>query len=336
MSTVQATNLKSAASASNNIVLDASGNTTFAGTAAMASSFLRNRIINGGMDIWQRGTSTSTSGAYLADRWIVAAGSTITGSQSSDVPSGFKFSLSLNGTNNPQTLQRIESVNCFDLVGQNVTVSFWAKQTTGAGANSLSLIIYSANALDNFGAVTSIGTQSFTGSTSWTRYTATFNSLPAAVANGLQVLIYANTAGAATFLVTGVQLEVGTVATPFERRQYGQELALCQRYYEAISFGANITIGSASVGTSFSPPNAQGLYFPFKATKRASASMSSTSASSFNVAGIAATSISLSADTFGATIFSLPAGGGSTGSSWTSVYVAAGASGASLFASSEL
>jgi hypothetical protein len=36
----------------------------------------------------------------------------------------------------------------------------------------------------------------------------------------------------ATFYLTGVQLEVGTAATPFERRQYGQELALCQRYYE--------------------------------------------------------------------------------------------------------
>jgi hypothetical protein len=36
----------------------------------------------------------------------------------------------------------------------------------------------------------------------------------------------------ATWYITGVQLEVGSVATPFEHRQYGQELALCQRYYE--------------------------------------------------------------------------------------------------------
>ena len=47
------------------------------------------------------------------------------------------------------------------------------------------------------------------------------------------------TTSGATFYITGVQLEEGSVATPFEHRQYGQELALCQRYYQKISLNAN-------------------------------------------------------------------------------------------------
>jgi hypothetical protein len=48
----------------------------------------------------------------------------------------------------------------------------------------------------------------------------------------------------ATFYVTGVQLEVGSVATPFERRDYGRELAMCQRYYWKITGSTNVPFGS--------------------------------------------------------------------------------------------
>jgi hypothetical protein len=44
---------------------------------------------------------------------------------------------------------------------------------------------------------------------------------------------------------TKVQLEEGTVATPFERRQYGQEFALCQRYYQQVTYGFTGSVTSA-------------------------------------------------------------------------------------------
>jgi hypothetical protein len=56
---------------------------------------------------------------------------------------------------------------------------------------------------------------------------------------------------AATWYITGVQLEVGSVATPFERRPYGTELALCQRYYyKQQATGGDCFFGSAFNNTS--------------------------------------------------------------------------------------
>jgi hypothetical protein len=70
----------------------------------------------------------------------------------------------------------------------------------------------------------------------------------------------------ATFYITGVQLEVGTNATNFEYRQYGQELALCQRYYEKLQIQNTLTASDQASGVSR-------LVWFFKITKRASPTM---------------------------------------------------------------
>ena len=195
-------------------------------------TMFKNRLINGGMGIWQRGTTTSTNGAYLADRWSVYSNSgTITGSRSTDVPANFQYSFSASGTGYPQVTQRIEAVNCLDLSGQTITVSFWAKQTSGAGAGSIGVQLTYAGSSDNWTAPVVIGTNpTFTGTTGWVQYSATYTNLPSNVLNGLAVTVYGNTVGSATVLFTGVQLEKGSTATSFDYRPYGTELQLCQRY----------------------------------------------------------------------------------------------------------
>ena len=236
MSTIKAINVQHPSASTINIVNDASGNVTAGGTVAMASSFKRNRLINGNMGVWQRGTSGfTTNNSYCADRWIAKADTSFTSAaQSSDVPAGYQYSLTVTGTGYAGISQRIEAVNCYGLVGQSVTISFWAKQTTGAGANSLSVAIYYPTAgVDNYtGGVTQIGSTIYvTGTTSWVQYSVTFSGLPSGALSGLALYVVANVAGSSTVLLTGVQLEVGTKATPYEMQIYSDQLAQCQRYY---------------------------------------------------------------------------------------------------------
>ena len=80
---------------------------------------------------------------------------------------------------------------------------------------------------------------------SGSNYQATANAWTAATNKvGVSGTVnWAQTVGA-TFYITGVQLEAGTTATPFEYRQYGTELALCQRYYQILFGGPNNTSGA--------------------------------------------------------------------------------------------
>lgn len=276
MSTLQATNLKHNASASNNIVLDSSGNATFAGTAAMASSFLRNRIINGGMAVSQRNGTSSvniSSDAYSLDRWLnrVSGGGIITNQQTTSVvPTGQAYAAALTVQTADASIaagdvydfeQRIEGFNTADLGwgtanAQTVTLSFWVRSsvtgTYGVGIQSAAytrsyVTTYTVNAANTW----EFKTLTIPGDTGGTQNVG--NGIGVGVCFDLGSGSNSNTtAGAwgagggffrtsgcvnwianagATFYLTGVQLEVGSAATPFERRQYGTELMLCQRYY---------------------------------------------------------------------------------------------------------
>ena len=222
-----------ASAPADSLAIDASGNVTLSqGFVPSTQLSNRNAIINGGMDVWQRGTSFS-SNVYTADRWIAYAGSGHSITRSTDVPSGSKYSLSFTGTGDSAGIrQNIEGKNCTHLAGNDVTVSFYLKQTSGAGTGVLKVALAYATAEDNFGGTTYISQPTIDTSSSWTKYTLTYSSIHADSKNGLQLAIKNAGTGTVTFLLSQVQLEVGSVATPFEHRSYGEELARCQRYFQ--------------------------------------------------------------------------------------------------------
>jgi hypothetical protein len=231
------------------------------GSSVVASTGFKNAIINGNFDIWQRGTSFPAWTGYAVDRFrSLNIGTTGNVTRQSfapgqtDVPGEPSYFIrtvvsSVTGANNYALLdQLIEDVRTF--AGQQVTFSFWAKADTtknigiclqqyfGTGTNSPSGLVIIAPTKVSIG-------------TGWQKVTltATTPSLSGkTIGNGNNGAIVAqiwfdagsnynantDTLGhqSGTFDIAQVQVESGPVATPFERRPIGTELALCQRYYE--------------------------------------------------------------------------------------------------------
>jgi len=211
----------------------------------------KNRLINGAMIVDQRNngvaqTPTLGANAYTLDRWFLySTGATVTTQQVAGI-GGYQAALRITGSSsNTGSLlaQRIEQRNCFDLAGQNVTVS-----VTLVGSTSGSVtwnLGYAAGGADTWSGTTSItsGTISFT--TTVTTYTFTV-AVPSAATTGLQLYFDFGAVGSGvTRTITGVQLEKGVTATSFDYRPYGTELQLCQRYCYAINPNISV-IGPAS------------------------------------------------------------------------------------------
>jgi hypothetical protein len=277
----------------------------------------RNKIINGAMQVHQRGDQTSvSSNSYSLDRWEVATtGGTAVYDlkQSTDVPTGqgFANSFQLDVTTADTAMgagdgyifrqafegQDLQGLKKGTSNAEQVTVQFWVKSPK-AGTHILELFdidntrqvsaAYSVASADTWEKFTITFPADTTGAfdndnarslilqwwlaagTDFTSGTLQTTWASAVSANRVvgQVNCLDNTAN--NFYITGVQLEAGTVATPFEHRSYGQELALCQRYcYRHSAEGDIDNFAPLGLGRYYGTNLAQ-LYVPFKVTMRTS------------------------------------------------------------------
>ena len=188
----------------------------------------RNLIINGAMQVWQRGASHSTSGYGSVDRWQQLNNTLLSRSTDAPTDEGFQYSSKVDFAGNADSnfVQNIE--NGIGLTsGKSVTLSFWAKAT--GSITRFENIFFINNT--NFGVITSPPVSI---TNTWQRHTLTVTipSYPASqYSDTLQIRFDLDPLESGSYYITGVQLEVGDTATPFEHRSYGQELALCQRFF---------------------------------------------------------------------------------------------------------
>ena len=302
---------------------DAAGGNTNVGVVT-ATAFVptnqnlshRNKIINGSMRIFQRGTSEQRSGGNdgyyngIADRWAIRMHSSVaqTGfsQDTSDNPAGF-------GSNQKSVRSNAGSSNVgkyfvYDTKLEGQDLQDFAKGTSSAKEFTLSFYVKTGVSgvyciemrdLDNSRMVGGTYTVS---NGNWNRYVITFpadttgkfnndnggslwvrfwlaagsnftsGTARTAWAGSISdsVLAVGQTAQvgdnvADTWQLTGVQLEVGPVATPFEHRSTGEELARCQRYYE----GVYMTDGTAAMKAYASYGGSSNFEYQFKVEKRA-------------------------------------------------------------------
>jgi hypothetical protein len=225
----------------------------------------RNRLINGDMRVAQRGTSfvagANNDDTYNLDRWtLLSDGNDIVDvTQANVAPSGGLFSIGLDVETVSKKfgiIQFIEQRNIVGMFNQQCTLSFSAR-TTGSSIGNLKAVILAWNSTADTvtsdvvsswnadGVTPTFATnwtaentpQNLAPSNTWTRYNITA-TLDTASTNNVAVFIWCDdmTTTLGDFLyITDVQLEVGALATPFERKTFSEVLSDCQRYYFALN-----------------------------------------------------------------------------------------------------
>jgi hypothetical protein len=258
-------------STSGNLTVE--GNVATTGTLA-APNFnssnalgMRNRIINGAMAIDQRNAGaaqTVTAAAVLAytvDRWYAySTGANVTGQRVAGTGNN-QFAYQFTGAASVTAIgfgQRIEAANCFDLAGSTATLSV---ELANTALTTVTWTAFRANTADTFGTLasptrTQIATGTFTVNSALTRY-STQIAVPAAATTGIEIVFTVGAQTSGTWTIDNVQLEAGTVATPFERRLIVQELFLAYRYYYRLR--AATPYANAGSGRAYSSTNGQAV-----------------------------------------------------------------------------
>jgi hypothetical protein len=234
----------------------------------------KNKLINADFGIWQRGTSSATTGYQTADRWFCNAGGTTTFSRDTSVPTDIFAQYSLKWTTGAvssfgQPWQAMERDLVIPMRSEPMVFSIYVKTTGTALSGTLGLKVLYSNSTDAYASlgttVTVTGNQTFTPTATWTRYSGTFTVPADAV--GLKVGVEPSVVQASGVVVffAGAQLEQGSTATAFQTATgtTGGELSLCQRYFNRMGgeTGYN-TFTNAYIVTTTSLAGA--LQFPVK------------------------------------------------------------------------
>jgi len=274
----------------------------------------RNIVINGAMQVAQRGTSATGVGSGFAyptlDRYKIVPSTSgrATMTQTADGPSGFANCLKLECTTADTSIaateyfilrqsfegQDLQSLKKGTSDAEKVTVSFYVK------GNASATYTCELDDADN----TRHNSQEFSVTTNWTRVILTFvgdttGAFDDDNARSLNLDFWlhagSNFTGGThtdnvwhttdnqrvgdsqssffdstdrTFFITGIQMEIGEQATPFEHRSFGEELALCERYFEVIDYNTLVCFRGNTSGSG----DVNG-FAPFVTTKRATPTM---------------------------------------------------------------
>jgi hypothetical protein len=198
----------------------------------------KNRLINGNMQIAQRGTS-NTSGAFApttsptypsVDRWYsYAIGATVNVAQIAGI-GAIKNNLQITGATSVTSVgvgQRIEQSNSHDLAG---SICMLSVNISNSLLTTVTWTVSYAGSADSWATKTQISTGTFTVTNSLTNYSAQIN-VPANATTGIEILFTVGAQTSGTWVIGNAQIEKGGAATNFDYRSYGTELQLCQRYF---------------------------------------------------------------------------------------------------------